>query len=461
MEEGRGKKKGKKDAKRFDMSKHKKRHIALRFAYIGHKYQGLVTQENTTETVEHYLFEALKRCRLVDPGAPGAPENYSRCGRTDKGVSALGQVMALHVRTSVKEGIEFVPEGGPAPEPPAAEATKEEEEKEKEKEGEEEKEKGKEEEEVCLPVGEGEMDFPRVLNRLLPDDIRVTAWAPVPRNFSARFSCSGRVYKYFFVKGSLDIDIMRDAAARLVGEHDFRNFAKMDVVNVSNFVRTIFSITITPLTEGAEPHDPHTVWVVTVAGTAFLYHQIRCMVAILFEVGGGRESPDVITHLLNVESNPRRPSYKMAPEVGLVLWDCLFPTVRWHTTPAAHEQLLHHLLASYQSTLLLPSIFLGMFRHLSDSYKLSFLEGGSPSDPRTWNEKPREGEGASPRNRTKLLDLPKEKSYEERVEGLNATKRARLEENKAKNRPMQVFAKRAKLSEADLEAAKDIRDDTG
>lgn len=31
--------------------------------------------------------------------------NYSRCGRTDKGVSAFGQVIALDVRTNLQEGM--------------------------------------------------------------------------------------------------------------------------------------------------------------------------------------------------------------------------------------------------------------------------------------------------------------------------------------------------------------------
>lgn len=37
-----------------------------------------------------------------------------------------------------------------------------------------------------LPAPELEMDYPSVLNRALPEDIRVTGWAPVPDDFSAR-----------------------------------------------------------------------------------------------------------------------------------------------------------------------------------------------------------------------------------------------------------------------------------
>jgi tRNA pseudouridine38/39 synthase len=40
---------------------------------------------------------------------------------------------------------------------------------------------------------------------------------------------------------------MRDACRRLVGEHDFRNFCKIDAANVDNFVRVILSFDIQPV----------------------------------------------------------------------------------------------------------------------------------------------------------------------------------------------------------------------
>ena len=38
-----------------------------------------------------------------------------------------------------------------------------------------------------LPAPDVEMDYPSVLNRALPDDIRITGWTPVPQDFSARW----------------------------------------------------------------------------------------------------------------------------------------------------------------------------------------------------------------------------------------------------------------------------------
>ena len=43
------------------------------------------------------LFAALKRVKLVPEDSDWQAVRYSRCGRTDKGVSALGQVPPLHV----------------------------------------------------------------------------------------------------------------------------------------------------------------------------------------------------------------------------------------------------------------------------------------------------------------------------------------------------------------------------
>jgi tRNA pseudouridine38/39 synthase len=64
--------------------------IAFKFAYLGHAYKGLVTQPDTEATVEGKIFEALKKVRFIDPEAPLWKCQFNRCGRTDKGVSALG-----------------------------------------------------------------------------------------------------------------------------------------------------------------------------------------------------------------------------------------------------------------------------------------------------------------------------------------------------------------------------------
>ena len=89
-----------------------------------------------------------------------------------------------------------------------------------------------------------EMDYCNLLNKALPVNIRVLGWTEVTQEFSARFSAKSRTYRYFFVQGNLNIDKMKLGTSYLLGEHDYRNFCKMDVVNVSNFVRSIYSADI-------------------------------------------------------------------------------------------------------------------------------------------------------------------------------------------------------------------------
>lgn len=60
---------------------------------------------------------------------------------------------------------------------------------------------------------------------------------------------------------------------------------------------------------------------------SFLWHQIRCIVALLFLVGQGREEPSVITELFNVDKYPCKPQYSMSSEIPLVLFDCQYESV--------------------------------------------------------------------------------------------------------------------------------------
>lgn len=54
-----------------------------------------------------------------------------------------------------------------------------------------------------------ELPYCRILNGLLPNDIRVLAWTPVADDFSARFSCKMRTYKYWFPRGDMNIEVSR------------------------------------------------------------------------------------------------------------------------------------------------------------------------------------------------------------------------------------------------------------
>jgi tRNA pseudouridine38/39 synthase len=114
--------------------------------------------------------------------------------------------------------------------------------------------------------------------------------------FILRFNALYRTYKYYFPLAGLDLERMQAAAQLFVGEHDFRNFCKMDVGGgVTNFRRRIISFNVAPCPASSpDPLDPSTMMCeFTIKGLAFLWHQVRCMVAVLFMVGKRQEEPEV------------------------------------------------------------------------------------------------------------------------------------------------------------------------
>lgn len=83
----------------------------------------------------------------------------------------------------------------------------------------------------------------------------------------------------------------------------------MDVANgVTNFQRTILSAQVQLLSQSLEEErwqEAFQLCQFEVVGQAFLYHQVRCMMAVLFLIGQGMEKPEVIDELLNIEKIPR------------------------------------------------------------------------------------------------------------------------------------------------------------
>ena len=56
-------------------------------------------------------------------------------------------------------------------------------------------------------------------------------------------------------------------------------------------------------------HSPPSTYQMCEVTISFLWHQVRCMVAVLFLIGHGLEKPDLIGHMLDIE---RKPQYGMA-----------------------------------------------------------------------------------------------------------------------------------------------------
>lgn len=254
----------------------------MKFYYLGWDYQGFATQENSANTVEHQLFVALMKTCLIEGRETS---NYHRCGRTDKGVSAFSQVISIDLRSK------YAPEQQMTDESIA-----------------------------------NELKYCESLNRVLPKDIRCISWRPLWNSaFSSRFDCRERTYRYFFPRSSLDIDAMQLACTYLVGAHDFRNLCKMDVGNgVVTFERQIYVARIVlSKPESAQIVDANTydMFYFELKGKAFLWHQVRCIVAILLLIGDRKEQPSVIRELLDIERNPCTPQYSLASDIPLNLFN--------------------------------------------------------------------------------------------------------------------------------------------
>lgn len=83
----------------FDFSRCKWIHILIKLVYFGWDYQGYVCQDDTSDTIEHHLMQAMLKCRLIKSRETS---NYHRCGRTDKGVSSFSQASNLYNSSSCR-----------------------------------------------------------------------------------------------------------------------------------------------------------------------------------------------------------------------------------------------------------------------------------------------------------------------------------------------------------------------
>ena len=77
---------------------------------------------------------------------------------------------------------------------------------------------------------------------------------------------------YITQHGQLDIAAMQQSARHFVGEHDFRNFCKLDLEHVKSFRRTILDFQISEVQPAGA--DGRALYALHVKGTAFLWHQV-------------------------------------------------------------------------------------------------------------------------------------------------------------------------------------------
>ena len=255
--------------------------VAFRVFYRGEGYRGLATQQSFKSeseldsdaeciTIEDCLLKAFQELRLIKDRVSC---DFSRCGRTDAGVSAVFQIVALKVRLSSQK-----------------------------LSSQEDQTDGR----------FSTIDFVKILNKRLPRDIRILGWQRVADDFNARFSCRWRQYHYFFPTENLDLEKMAEAASILVGTHDFHNLSIKDDSKLPchSTIRSVYEAEISRTNDGFA--------FLRIKANGFLYHQIRCIMSVLFEIGRSSHGPEYVSDLLDRSIVKQRPGIRLADPFPLV-----------------------------------------------------------------------------------------------------------------------------------------------
>ena len=258
------------------------RHIALWLEYVGTGFAGFQRQSPDKESVQRSLETTLSRLLAEDIHVKGA-------GRTDEGVHAAGQVVTF--RTS-----------HPRP----------------------------------LP------DLARGLEGTLDSRLRVVDLREVAEDFHPRFDAVARLYHYYILEGfakepffskrvwclrhRLDLEAMSQAAAPLLGRHDFSAYCRA-VASEETKLRDLYTLRLSrpglfEIEDGPFARLKNLL-LIEVEANAFLRRMVRQLVANLVKVGRGDwpvERPCEILQSLD----PNR-SAAPAPPWGLYLVKVRYP----------------------------------------------------------------------------------------------------------------------------------------
>ncbi len=236
------------------------RNIKIVVEYEGTNYHGWQWQENA-DTIQGRLMEAINHLTGELPTLTGA-------GRTDAGVHARGQVANFKIKKD-------------------------------------------------LPLHNIEMG----LNAYLPRDIVVKSAQEVPPEFNARFDARKRIYQYYISPqrtalmrnftwqffSQFDEERLHQAAAMVMGEHDFGAFSRVEVQ--SNHKRCIVYESRWFWKEG--------LLVYRIVANRFLHGMVRTLVGTMMDCARGKISIREFETIFH--SRDRTTAGPAAPARGLIL----------------------------------------------------------------------------------------------------------------------------------------------
>ena len=162
------------------------------------------------------------------------------------------------------------------------------------------------------------------LNQRLPEDIRIQSSEEVALDWHPRRCACTKTYEYrilnrkmpipterlysHFCHFELDIEKMKQAAAYLEGEHDFKSFCNVRT-QVKDTVRTVYSLEVLTHAEGEI--------ILRIRGNGFLYNMVRIIAGTLLSVGMGQIHPEKMQEILAAKD--RSAAGPTAPANGLML----------------------------------------------------------------------------------------------------------------------------------------------
>ncbi len=152
---------------------------------------------------------------------------------------------------------------------------------------------------------------------------------PIDHEFHARFSATARRYRYVILNRRvasallrkrvtrahlpLDEERMQQAAAHLVGQHDFSSYRAL-ACQAHSPVRTIHELSV---------QRSGDFFYIDVRANAFLHHMVRNIAGVLMSIGRGEHSPGWAGELLDAQD--RTAGGVTAPGTGLYLVGVEYP----------------------------------------------------------------------------------------------------------------------------------------
>ncbi|KAM4036882.1 pseudouridylate synthase 1 homolog isoform 1-T3 [Anomaloglossus baeobatrachus] len=304
----------------------RKNHV-IQMVYCGSGYSGMqINKTSPVPSIEEELVSALVKAQCIPEICATNLKlvRFQRCARTDKGVSALAQVISVKL---FENGVN--------------------------------------------PV--------ETINSYLPSEIRVTGVKRATTGFNSKIMCDARTYSYTLPTFALSRDpsSVPDSSFRLPredfhhvnrllsfykGTHSFHNFTRGKLSDDPSARRHIYQISC------SEPFVRHGVEFarILIKGQSFMMHQIRKMVGLIIAVVKGAATPELLP--LSVRIN--KTNLPLAPALGLVLECTHFDSHNWRchynqtTRTVTWEEFLP-VTESFREDKIMPVIIDGELRDLS------------------------------------------------------------------------------------------------